>query len=129
MRTILDTSAISALARKNEMLISWLEYAQTVAVTLVSLGEYAYGVRRSNARDELESRLRKHLLTRAQILIPDLSTVEHYADIRLELKTAGTPIPANDIWIAALARQHDMQLLSRDTHFDRVKNLVRIDWT
>ncbi len=126
---ILDTNAISALAQKNETLIGWLEYAKTVAVTLISLGEFAYGVRRSNARSELENWLRRHMLTRAQILVPDLSTVEHYADIRLELKTAGTPIPANNIWIAALARQHDMQLLSRDTHFDRVKNLVRIDWT
>ena len=126
---ILDTNAISALAQKNKSLINRLEGVRTIAVTLISLGEFSYGVRRSNARAELEDWLRKHLLAGARILVPDLSTVEYYADIGVELQTAGTPIPANDIWIAALARQHDMQILSLDTHFDRVKDLVRIDWT
>ncbi len=125
---ILDTHAISALAMKNIALLSRLDDARRLAVTLISLGEYAFCIRGSSVRQELELWLREQLLTRAEILAPDLSTVEYYADIRSELKRAGTPIPANDIWIAALVRQHDLPLLSLDRHFDRVKRLLRIAW-
>lgn len=125
---ILDTNAISALARKDRRLIAALDSAQDLMVTIISLGEYAYGVRHSSARRELDAWVRKHLLTRVDVLSLDLSTVEHYGDIRSELKRAGTPIPANDVWIAALARQHDEAVLSLDAHFDRVQDLVRIGW-
>ena len=125
---ILDTSAISALAKKNRTLIQHLEGARRPAVTFISIGEYAYGVRESNVRKELEIWLRKHLLTRFEVLFVDLSTIEHYADLRLELLRAGTPIPANDVWIAALARQHDLPILSLDRHLDKVKGLLRIKW-
>ena len=125
---ILDTNAISALAQKNRALIQHLGDAGRLAVAFISLGEYAHGIRESNVRKELELWLRKHLLTRAEILVPDLSTIEHYADIRIELRRAGTPIPANDIWIAALVRQHDLPILSLDRHFDKIKGLLRIEW-
>jgi hypothetical protein len=55
-------------------------------------------------------------------------TSEHYAQLRLALKRAGTPIPSNDLWIAALCRQHDFPVLSKDRHFDRVKGLRRVEW-
>jgi predicted nucleic acid-binding protein len=55
-------------------------------------------------------------------------TSVHYAAIRSELKASGSPIPANDAWIAALARQHRMPIVSRDIHFDRVKNVERFAW-
>ncbi len=51
-----------------------------------------------------------------------------YADIRVELKKAGSPIPANDVWIAALARQHDLPVVSRDKHFDLVQGVRRVSW-
>jgi tRNA(fMet)-specific endonuclease VapC len=54
-------------------------------------------------------------------------TSAYYAAIRSELK-AGPPIPANDAWIAALARQDRMPIVSRDIHFDRVKNIERLAW-
>lgn len=125
---ILDTNAISALAQKNRSLISQLADVQQLAVTLISLGEFAYGTRHSSVRRELELWLRERFLTRVEILLPGLSTVEHYADIPSELRRAGTPIPVNDIWIAALVRQYDLPILSQDRHFDRVKGLSRIEW-
>ena len=125
---ILDTNAVSALAQKNRALINRLENARQLAITLISLGEFAYGIRRSSARRELELWLRQQFLTRVEIFLPDLSTVEHYADIRSELREAGTPIPANDIWIAALGRQYDLPILSLDRHLDRVNGLSRIEW-
>jgi predicted nucleic acid-binding protein len=52
----------------------------------------------------------------------------HYAAIRSELKASGSPIPANDAWIAALARQHRVPIISRDAHFDNVTNIERRMW-
>ena len=58
----------------------------------------------------------------------DLETADHYARLRNELKQAGMPIPSNDIWIAALACQYGLPVVSRDTHFDRVRGIRRLDW-
>ena len=57
---------------------------------------------------------------------PPLQPASAYADIRLELKHAGNPIPPNDVWIAALARQHVLPVLSNDAHFDVVQGIERI---
>jgi predicted nucleic acid-binding protein len=54
------------------------------------------------------------------------ATADFYAEIRLELKSQGTPIPSNDTWIAAMTRQHQLPLLSQDHHFDQVKDIHRI---
>jgi predicted nucleic acid-binding protein len=55
-------------------------------------------------------------------------TLTHYAEVRRQLKKAGTPIPANDCWIAALAKEHRLPIVSRDKHFDAVKGVRRISW-
>ena len=67
-------------------------------------------------------------LGRAEVLAPALSTLPHYAAIRHELKLAGSPIPANDCWIAALVREYKMPIVSKDTHFDWVSGIRRLDW-
>jgi predicted nucleic acid-binding protein len=63
---------------------------------------------------------------RGQIVVEQ--TCVYYAAIRTELKASGSPIPANDAWIAALARQHRMPIVSRDVHFDRVRGAERLGW-
>lgn len=124
---ILDTNALSALARMEGALIRQLDSAKKVAVTIISIGEYEFGIRQSRHRAELDAWLAA-FLDGAEILFVNLDTISHYAELRVELKQAGTPIPANDCWIAALARQYRMPLLSRDQHFDLVHDLLRIDW-
>ena len=62
------------------------------------------------------------------VLDIDEKTTRHYAAIGLELKRIGEPIPVNDLWIAALCRQHALPLVSRDRHFDLVAGIQRIDW-
>ena len=54
------------------------------------------------------------------------ATADAYADIRLELRQRGSLIPPNDVWIAALARQHALPVLSNDGHFDAVDRIQRI---
>jgi predicted nucleic acid-binding protein len=58
-------------------------------------------------------------------LLPARQTAEHYARLFVQLKRAGTPIPDNDIWIAALALEHDLLLITRNRHFEHVPQLLR----
>lgn len=124
---ILDSNALSALAEQDPDLIQLIQRSSRLCVTLITVGEYHYGISQSRRRTELADWL-EALLARADVLQPTLQTIPHYAAIRSELKAAGTPIPANDCWIAALVRQHDLPIVSRDRHFDCVGGIRRLDW-
>ena len=126
---ILDTNALSTLAAKDAGLIERISNAPRLCVTLISLGEYAYGISGCSAsRKRQLQRWLDAFLERAEVLLPNRDTVEPYAAVRAQLKAAGTPIPANDCWIAALARQHGLSLVSKDRHFDRVDGIDRLVW-
>ena len=60
---------------------------------------------------------------RVEVLLPSMETTRHYANLYRQLRSAGTPIPTNDLWIAALVVQHDVMLYSRDSHFDALPQL------
>jgi predicted nucleic acid-binding protein len=124
---LLDTNALSALAARNEELIKTLESAPRLAVTIISVGEYVYGLTKSRHRNVLADWL-EAFLSRAELLHIGRRTLPHYAEVRRQLKKDGTPIPANDCWIAALAKEHRLPIVSRDKHFDAVKGLRRIYW-
>jgi len=124
---ILDTNALSALAEKDPNLIACIRSAPRLCVTLVSLGEFHYGISQSRKKDELTAWLNAFLV-RAEVLNPTVITLPHYADIRRELKSARTPIPANDCWIAALVRENRMPIVSNDRHFDLVIGITRVGW-
>jgi predicted nucleic acid-binding protein len=59
------------------------------------------------------------------VLLPDRETAQHYARLFVQLRRAGTPVPDNDLWIAALALQHDLTLITRDAHFKKIPQLLR----
>ena len=126
---ILDTHALSALAGLDQNLINQLSTAPRLCTTLISLGEYSYGLTgcTPKCRKQLQAWL-DAFLERAEVLTPNNRTIEPYASVRAELKNAGTPIPTNDCWIAALARQHRLPLVSKDRHFDKVAGITRIEW-
>ena len=122
---ILDTNALSAWAEGHAAVESPLRRAQRLVVPSVVLGEYYFGIRQSRHRSRYEDWLARYLpLT--EIAIVTSATADAYADIRLELRHRGTPIPPNDVWIAALARQHGLAVLSNDGHFDTVDGVRRI---
>jgi tRNA(fMet)-specific endonuclease VapC len=124
---ILDTNALSALADGDLTLEPILREASGVAVPVIVMGEYRYGIRQSRHRLRYEQWLAEAALS-YRVLAVDEGTAEQYAEVRLELKSRGRPIPSNDLWIAALVRQHRLPLLSRDQHFDFVPRLRRIGW-
>jgi len=124
---ILDTNALSATADGDPSAIELLARAQRVAIPVIVLGQYRLGIAQSRHRLSYESWL-KEWIASVSILDIDQDTSVVYATIGLELKKRGKPIPANDLWIAAICRQHDLPLLSRDRHFDLVPNLERLTW-
>ena len=124
---ILDTNALSALADGDEKLADRLDEDPLPAVPVIVLGEYRYGIRDSRHRAAYESWLNENLPGFAVLSI-DAATAVAYAELRHELKALGKAIPENDIWIAALARQHRLPVLSRDQHFSFVPKLQHLDW-
>ena len=124
---ILDTNALSAFADEDKKLEPVLRRASRCALPVIVLGEYRYGISLSKYRDEYHVWLNEQLKV-LEILTVDPNTATHFAEIKRELKKAGTPIPGNDVWIAALARQHKLPVASRDQHFDYVPRLECIDW-
>ena len=124
---ILDTNALSAFADGNEDLFRVIEDQAELAVPVVVLGEYLFGIRQSKQRARYEQWLRDNMPL-FELLGLGRRTAEHYAQIRLELKEAGRPIPGNDLWIAALSREHLLPVVSRDRHFDGVRGLRLFSW-
>jgi tRNA(fMet)-specific endonuclease VapC len=124
---IVDTNALSAAADDDPAVIAILARADQMAIPVIVLGEYRYGIAQSRSRAKYESWL-TDLLRDCMVLDINEPTTHHYAGIVLELKRIGKPIPTNDLWIAALCRQHSLPLLSRDHHFDLVPGTKRIGW-
>jgi tRNA(fMet)-specific endonuclease VapC len=124
---ILDTNALSAAADDHPSVISILANANEVALPVVVLGEYRYGISQSRNRIQYANWL-ESLVADCIVLDINEETTQHYAAINLELRRIGKPIPTNDLWIAALGRQHRLAILSRDRHFDVIPGNRRIDW-
>jgi tRNA(fMet)-specific endonuclease VapC len=120
----LDTNVYSGFMRGLPAAVSALRTASEIHLPLVVLGElhagFAAGARPRKNREDLA---RFMASPRVFVLKPDERTARHYGDIFAALRAAGTPIPANDLWIAALARQHRISLLTFDAHFAAVPGL------
>jgi predicted nucleic acid-binding protein len=124
---ILDTNGLSAVADGDPTIEPILRNAAQIAIPVIVLGEYRYGISQSRDRNRYEQWLSEYL-PKFRILDIDERTTISYASVRLELKKAGTPIPSNDVWIAALCRQHSLPVVSRDRHFDAVSGIKRLHW-
>jgi tRNA(fMet)-specific endonuclease VapC len=124
---ILDTNALSAFADGVPLAVAAVDAANDVAIPVIVLGEFRYGVTHSKRRREYEAWLDRYLPV-FRVLDITTETAFEYAVIRSELRLLGRPIPANDVWVAALCREHELPVLSRDGHFDHVHGLRRLEW-
>jgi predicted nucleic acid-binding protein len=124
---ILDTNAVSSLLAGDLSLGEVLAGDPRHHLPVIVIGEYRFGLLESRHRAYLQSLL--DALLRESIVLPvDETTAEIYSEVRQELRRKGRPIPGNDIWIAALARQYQQPVVSRDTHFDHIADLRRVPW-
>lgn len=121
-RLLLDTNAVVALFSGEPAAIERFESDDAVFLCVHVLGELRYGALASARVSENLMRLDR-FCNLLPVLLCDSDTVVHYANIRFALRRTGKPIPENDIWIAATARQHGLTLLSRDKHFRQVADL------
>jgi len=124
---ILDTNALSAFADGDAAVGAILHTQPRAAIPVIVLGEFRYGIAESRHRKVYESWLDAQLRHFDILAITEQTTIS-YAALRVGLKRSGRPIPANDAWIAALALQHRLPILSRDAHFDAVAGVRRSSW-
>ena len=125
MNVLLDTSAYSALQRGHQTVLELLRQSEKVAVSAVVLGELYSGFRTGNRRAENMAHL-EQFLSKPSVRVLDVTeeTALRYAEVDVYLRKKGRPIPRNDVWIAATALEHGLQLLTLDAHFREIPLLL-----
>ena len=124
---LLDTNIVIAILAKDPAVHQRLVEATEIFVPSIVLGELYYGARKSS-RVESNIQTVDQFAAANRILICDSTTAQHYGQVKNLLREKGRPVPENDIWIAATAKQHDLTLVSRDNHFDEVEGLSLERW-
>jgi tRNA(fMet)-specific endonuclease VapC len=127
MKLALDTSRYTDLCRGQVSVVETVELAQEVWLPFVVLGELRAGFAVGSQGPRNEAVLGRFLMKPGvSVLYADDQTTRHYAALYRQLRKQGTPIPTNDMWIAALVLQHSLVLFARDTHFDALPQLMRV---
>ena len=121
-RCLLDTNIVIALFAGESAIVDLLKDAEEVFIPSIVIGELYYGARKSSRVEDNVARIRD-LAASNVVLGCDTETAYQYGKVKDRLRQKGRPIPENDIWIAAIALQHDLTLLTTDAHFDEVENL------
>ncbi len=126
LRIALDTNRLTDLLKGDVVLSAWLETCEQVWIPLIVLAEIKGGFHAGNQLVPHEALL-SALLAKStfHVLLPGRETAEHYARLFAQLRRTRTPLPDNDLWIASLAIEHDLPLVTRDAHFDRIPQLRR----
>lgn len=125
----LDTNAYTELARGNSLLASYVKKSIRVGVPIIVLGEIQFGALNGEKVSYNLSLLRKFLATsRVEILSIDQTTTRLFGEIATELRRIGKPIQQNDIWIAAICKQHEFTLATNDKGFNAILGLEVIDF-
>jgi tRNA(fMet)-specific endonuclease VapC len=126
LRVAVDTNRLTDLFQGDAELAELLGFCEEVCIPVVVLGEIKagfYGGTQQRRNEVLLNRLLAK--TTVNVLLPTRETAEQYARLFVQLKRAGTPIPDNDLWIAALVLEHGLRLITRDQHFERIPQLLR----
>lgn len=120
-RYCLDTSAYSHFQRGDGRVIEILDRAEWLGVPATTLGELRTGFLLGSRSAENETTLRRFLANPVVEELPADGDVSlYYAEIVVDLRRAGTPVPTNDIWIAATAVRFGALVLTYDGHFRRI---------
>jgi tRNA(fMet)-specific endonuclease VapC len=124
---LLDTSVVIPYFKGDAAIRAQLLTHSSLYLPQPALGELYCGAHLSSNPAHPLAEI-QNLLTAVVLLSPGAVTAEHYGRIRALLAKAGTPIPENDIWIAALAIEHQLPLAARDSHFDKIVGLTVLKW-
>lgn len=124
MRVAVDTNRLTDLFKGDAALASLLNTCEEVWIPLTVLGEIKAGFYGGSEARRNEILMQRLMAKRTVgVLLPGRETAEHYARLFVQLQRAGAPVPDNDLWIAALALEYDLVLITRDRHFRRIPQL------
>jgi tRNA(fMet)-specific endonuclease VapC len=126
-RYLLDTNIIIALFASEASIINNLSQADEVFIPSIAIGELYYGAKKSGRSQKNLERIEEFVANNT-IIECDANTARQYGDVKNRLRIKGRPLPENDVWIAALALQHGLTLVTRDAHFQEVENLQTVSW-
>jgi tRNA(fMet)-specific endonuclease VapC len=126
-RYLLDTNIIIALFAKEAPVLNNLAQAEEVFIPSIALGELHYGARKSGRSQKNLERIEEFVIKNV-VIECNSDTAYEYGDVKNKLRIKGRPLPENDVWIAALALQYDLILVTRDAHFQEVENLKVVSW-
>jgi tRNA(fMet)-specific endonuclease VapC len=127
VRLALDTNRYTDLCRGNARVVEAVGTADEVWLPFIVVGELRAGFAVGSQGPRNEAVLRRFLLKPGVgVLYADEQTTHHYATVYRQLRKQGTPIPTNDMWIAALVLQHSLSLCDRDAHFDALPQITRV---
>lgn len=123
----LDTNIVVDFLNGNENITKKIIEYQKIYIPITVLGELLYGVKNSSKKNENLNKLQS-FISKCFILNSNSLVADEYSNIRKELKDKGKPIPENDIWIAAICKNYDISIASRDKHFENITNLKLEVW-
>jgi len=121
-RVLLDTNIVIALFAQEAVVQQRLAAADEVFISSIVLGELYYGAEKSSRVEANIARINTFAAGNS-VLVCDTATAQFYGAIKNHLRAKGNPIPENDIWIAAIARQHQLTMVTRDGHFQAIDGL------
>ena len=123
----LDTNIVIGMFAEDKVIQEKIENTEKLFLASPVVGELYYGARKSNRSMENLTRVNR-LTQRFPLYSCNLETAKWFGIIKDQLRQRGHLIPDNDIWIAAIALQHDLILVTRDAHFDEVESLQTEYW-
>ena len=124
-RFLLDTNIIIALFGEDPNIHDRMANAHEVFIPSIAIGELYLGAYKSQKIEENIARI-DEFVSNNTVLACNAATAKSYGDIKNRLKEKGQPLPENDIWIAAIAQQYELTLVTRDTHF-RIIEIFKIE--
>lgn len=128
-RFLIDTNIIVDFFNGKQKIKTKLA-KEEVFIPAVVIGELYFGAYASRVVVNREKRIKEvaYFLENYPVMEVSKTTAHHYGELKSYLKSVGKPIPENDIWIAALAIEHEMVLVSADQHFNHIKQLETVTW-
>ena len=123
---LLDTNIVIAIFASEAKVLRKLRRA-TIFIPTIVVGELVFGALKSVRVEKNLARI-DEFVSANSVLLCDLDTARQYGKIKEQLRSKGRPLPENDIWIAAIALQYDLTLVSRDQHFEEIDDLKLTKW-
>lgn len=124
-KLMLDTSAYAAFKRGTQEAVTSLRKTRSILLTPIVLGELLAGFKVGSQSKQKRTELQEFIHSpRVQTVPITMETSERYASIYAHLRSVGRPIPTNDLWIAASAMEYSATLLTADSHFLNIPQII-----